>query len=716
MSVNEQFRLGIDIGGTFTDFTLFDPRTGKTISLKVPTVPNAPERGVSEGISILEREHGVHLGEVGHFVHGMTIGLNTLLQRAGSKCALLVTEGFRDILNLQRARLPIPYSFASFLPDPLIPRRFVYGIPERFDAEGNEVIPLDITALDEAVDDAVAHGAEAIAILFLHSYRTPAHELQAAARVRERHPQVKVSGSAEIWPEIREYERACATIANLYIQKNVRTYFQNLTRILSEKGLTATPFITQSNGGIMNLRSAAACPIKTLMSGPAAGVIGAIREARRAGFENVLTLDMGGTSTDISVIADGKPTFSSQSEIAGVPVVLPAIDIATVGAGGGSIGWVDQSGLLKVGPRSAGSDPGPACYGNSLIPTLTDAFLLCGFLNPVRFGGGRLPLDPDRSRQALEKLGETLGKSALETADAMVRVSVANMYAEISNNMEQRGYDPRELTIVAYGGGGPVAAAIVAEEIHAKNVLIPLHPGTLCAMGALSADFAYDAVAAQHIPLDENARSVIEGILDTLAEQAREWLARQNAESVCEGEARLEFFADARYCGQSYEIQIPLEAPRSQDGPPATQDAPEGTNADAESLDAEGLLSRKRIAEAFNEAHEHLYGHAERGAAIEIVNLRARITASTPPLPALDNPRGANAGSPVVGSRRSLRYGKRDFIAKAYDRESLQTGDTILGPAIIEQDDTTVLVIPGWIAKVDGLSNIIIERITEDPL
>lgn len=688
---NDRYRLGVDIGGTFTDFTLVDVQEGATTSLKVPTHPAAPEEGVGEGLRILADEYGVDLGQVEYFVHGMTIGLNTLLQRAGSRCALLVTEGFRDVLGLQRARLPIPYDFNSFLPKPLIERRFVYGIPERFDASGREVAPLDLQAVDAAVDDAVAQGIEAVAVLFLHSYRVPDHELAAVRRIQERYPQLNVCASSQVWPEMREYERAMATVANLYIQKNVERYFANLKRILVEDGVGITPFITQSNGGIMNLDSAAASPVKTLFSGPAAGVIGAIREAGLAGFGNLMTFDMGGTSTDISVVADGAPTYSTQSELGGLPVVLPTIDIASVGAGGGSIGWIDASGLLKVGPKSAGSNPGPACYGTSEIPALTDAFVLCGYVSPARFGGGRMKLNPSRSLSAIGKLADQLGKSPLETADDMVRVSVSNMYAEISNNMEQRGYDPRDLTVVAYGGGGPVTANIVADEIHARDVFVPLHPGTLCAMGSLSADFAYDAVSAEQLAVDDAAETTIKAKLAQLVDEARAWLDDQRTDIIDKDAARVRCFADARYFGQSYEISVPV-------------------------TDEDGrVMSPSQIVAAFNDLHRHLYGHAEAGAAVEIVNLRARIVAATPDLPLADAAAERTEGAAQPCGRRALRINGATYDdAAIYNREDLRAGDIISGPAVVEQDDTTVVVIPGWAARVDGRLNLIIERVQKE--
>ncbi len=702
MSQPSRYRLGIDIGGTFTDFTLIDAETESTTSLKVPTVASHPERGIENGLRILRDEQGFDLAEAQYFVHGMTIGLNTLLQRRGSKLALLVTEGFRDILTLQRLRLPVPYDLTSRLPEPLVPRNLVFGIRERLDATGRELTALDRASVENAADQAAAEGVEGIAICFLHSYRDPAHEIEAARIIAERHPQLKVCCSSELWPEMREYERACVASTNLYIQKNVEEYFGNLERILDNEGLATRPFITQSNGGIQDLRSAAAAPVKTLFSGPAAGVIGAIETCTAAGRENLLTFDMGGTSTDVSFVTGGKPTFTSQSELAKIPVVIPAIDIQSIGAGGGSIAWIDAGGLLKVGPESAGSDPGPACYGKSELPTLTDAFLTCGYLNPNHFAAGRMPLDEKRSRDAIAPLAAQLGKSIEEVADAMIRIAAANMYAELSNIMEQKGFDPRELDVVAFGGGGPVMANIVADEINARGVFVPQRPGTLCAQGALSANFVYDATANVQMTLDESAPARIDDELGNLESEARAWLDGQEAAVLENAAVKVTFFADAHYDGQAYQLPIPV---------------------DRSTLKARGYAA---LAEAFNEKHAHLYGHAEPGATVKIARLSARIVAKPPEL---DKGREGGEGNPGAisssaspsatsgatasvkpVSTRSIRHNGTLQNASVFDRDTLAPGDRIEGPAVIEQDDTTTLVLPNWFATCDNNRNLIIER------
>lgn len=682
MAQDKYYRLGIDIGGTFTDFTLYDKRDNSTIGIKSPTVPAKPEEGIRRGIKILKNEYGLDPARIEYFVHGMTIGLNTLLMRKGSKLALFVTEGFRDILTFQRMRLPIPFDIHSHLPDPLIERNLVYGIPERLSASGEVIKDIDMDALDKAAKEVIEQGVEGIAICFLHSYRNPVHELEVKEYLEKKYPQIKTSCSGVLWPQIREYERACISIINLYIQKNVKTYFEDLKNMLVEEGITIDPFITQSNGGIMDLDSAATAPIKTLFSGPAAGVIGAIRAAGISGERNLLTFDVGGTSTDVSVVIDGKPTFTQNSQFAGIPVNVPTIDIISIGAGGGSIGWIDKSGLLKLGPESAGSDPGPACYGKSNLATMTDAFLLCGYLNPDNFAAGRMSLGKELSEKAIGEIAAKLSQDKRKTADQMIQVAVSNMYVELCNVMEQKGFDPRELTVVAYGGGGPVTANFVAEEIHAKSVLVPRKPGTLCALGALTADFAYDAVAPDEFLTDSATAEVLRTKLNGLKEKAESWLSAQKTTILDDAPVRISYIADARYVGQVYELSLEL---------------------------TEEIINRgcDFLSEAFHKTHELQYGHADRNVPVQITALRCRIEAETPKLPDIIIEEG---DEPKNISNRNILIKGAEYNANIFNRADLKAGSIVKGPAIIEQDDTTTLILPGWTGRCDFSGNLIITK------
>lgn len=670
-----KYRLGIDIGGTFTDFTLVDNYEGTSVGIKSPTNPEHIEEGIRAGIKILKSEYGLVPSEVSYFVHGMTIGLNTLLQRRGSKLAFFVTKGFKDILNLQRLRPPVPFNINSRLPEPLIRRDMVFEIDERTMADGSEYAPVDEEGVRDAVRKAVRSGAEGIAVCFLHSYKNDAHEQTVLNIIKNEAPDLSVSLSSKLLAQIREYERACVAIINLYIQKNVKTYFEDMKRMLAEEGFDTVPFITQSNGGIMDIPSATAAPVKTLFSGPAAGVIGAIRASVISGERNLLTFDVGGTSTDVSVVIDGEPVYTEDSELAGFPINLPTIDIASIGAGGGSIGWLDK-GLLRLGPESAGSYPGPACYGHSELPTLTDAFLISGYLNADGFAAGRMPLDKDRSYDAIGKLGKSLGTDAKETAGQMIQVAIANMYVELSGIMERNGYDPRELSVVAYGGGGPVTASFVAEEIHAKNVLVPYRPGTLCSLGALTADFIYDAISPVHKRTDELTEDILKESFASLKDEAVAWLKAQDTNVIDTENIRVTYLADARYHGQAYEIQFEIEG----------------------GMDLTKLFHKK---------HELLYGHSEKQAKVEIINLRAHIAALTPKVPNVELDKGTGV---YPYTKRDVLIKGEKYEADIYRREDIGAGDKIAGPAIIEQADTTILLLPGWVGESDRYGTLILKQ------
>ncbi|MFD0051470.1 hydantoinase/oxoprolinase family protein [Actinomycetes bacterium NPDC127524] len=679
--MSNSWRLGIDIGGTFTDLTVLDELNGTLTGVKTPTVPSDPAQGIANGLVLL-KEKGIQPKDVHYFAHGTTIGLNTLIQRRGEAISLLVTEGFRDLLTLQRLRLPIPYDFSSRLPEPLIPRERVFTVKERLRPDGSVHTPLDQNSLDEAIRSVIASGAGGIVVCFLHSYKNPVHEQQAVERIRELAPGLAVSASSELWPQMREYERAAMTAVNSYIQPNVQRYFETLQDRLQEEGVVAQPFITQSNGGIMDIDTAANAPVRTLFSGPAAGVIGAVQAARSADISHVITFDMGGTSADISIIEQGQPTFTQMNHLAGMPIMLPSVSMYSVGAGGGSVAWIDNGGLLKVGPESVGSSPGPACYGQGDKAALTDAYLLCGYINPNRFAAGNVQLYPERSTQAISPIADYLGTDVRGAADRMIQVAVANMYSELSAVMEQHGFDPREFSLLAFGGGGPVTANFLAEEIQAQSVLVPPSPGTLCALGALTADFTYDAVLSLQKKFTDLTMDTLVREYTQLTDQAQEWLAKQQVNGL-EG-STLHYSVDARYAGQAFEIELPLDWSMLKDS------------------------TGEKVIEAFHELHRRQYGHSDAAAILELINLRVRLVGHTlkPKIASVPETQGSIESIGV----RSIRYGGREYQAKVYARNEMLAGHTIEGPAIVEQDDTTVLVLLGWYGKVDSAGNLILKR------
>ncbi|MGH7346300.1 MAG: hydantoinase/oxoprolinase family protein, partial [Candidatus Rokuibacteriota bacterium] len=425
--------LGIDIGGTFTDFALFDTKTGELVGLKVPSTPHEFAEAIRTGLARLADEHGIDLGEIGTVVHGTTIAVNTLIQRTGARLGLLVTEGFRDVLELQRLRMPNPFDLHGSRPLPLIPRARVAEVRERLRADGRIDTPLDEDSVRDAVQHLTRQSVEGLVISLLHSYRRPEHEQRARAIAEGASSALPVTASSDVWPQAREYERTALAVLDAYVQPKVRHYLDGFARALTARGAPAVPYVTKSNGGIMPVEAARAQTAATLLSGPASGVIGAAYVAGRAGLANIITLDVGGTSADMAVVEDGRPRVSTSEHIGGVPVMMPVVGVSAIGAGGGSVAWVDDVGLPKVGPQSTGAEPGPACYGRGgKEATLTDAFLVSGFLDPERFLGGRMRLDRSLAEGAIARFAGRLGMTPDEAAESIVRVAVSNMYAEFT--------------------------------------------------------------------------------------------------------------------------------------------------------------------------------------------------------------------------------------------------------------------------------------------
>ena len=677
-----RYRLGIDIGGTFTDFSLLNEDTGQLTGFKSPTVPADPAAGVLEGLEALVAELGIAPGDIAYLVHGTTIAVNTVIERNGAALGLLVTRGFGDVLELQRLRLDNPVNFTATRPAALIPRYRVGEVSERILTDGTVDTPLDAAELLEEGGRLVEHErVEGLVVSFLNAYRSPQHEMEARRRLNERHPHLPIVCSHEVWPQIREYERTIVTALNAYVRPRVVRYLGRLEDRLAEAGVRAPLYITKSNGGVTSARDAREATVQTLLSGPASGVIGASHVCRQAGYGNLITLDMGGTSADIALVRDGQPTYSTDEIVGDFPVVLPAVGVSSIGAGGGSIAWLDDTGILKVGPQSAGADPGPACYGRGgQSPTLSDAFLLCGFLNHETFLGGRRRLHPDRAAAAVRPLAAALELSVDQAAEAICEVATANMYAAFSNVLARHGIDPRDFSLVAFGGAGPIQACFLAREFHIPRVIVPPSPGTLCALGAMSADVKSDYVRTIHRPLGAVTAAELVAECARLEAQARRWLTDVDPPIRAHHVA---FAADLRYVGQAFQVEVPLD-------PALLRDA---------TLDP--------VREAFHAAHERLYAHADRAAEVELIDLRATITGDTPKPPLARPPRGTGAPTPV--GERSIHYERAHHQAQVYRRRDLRAGDRLAGPAIVEQDDTTTVIPAGFIGTVDDAGNLVIE-------
>ena len=673
--------LGTDVGGTFTDFVLYT-EAGAVHCWKVPSTPARPGDSVLDGVG--EIRSGLALPEaewrgLAH-THSSTVATNALIERKGAKIGLIVSAGFRDLFELQRLAIPHPMRFDSRRPTPLVPRALVREASGRIDAEGIEIEPLaeeDVAAAAEALR---GEGVEIAVIALLHSYKNPAHERRAGEIARAAGLPVELS--SEVWPQAREYERAVLTAINAAIRPIVEAYIGRLEEGLVGRGIASPARIQRSNGGAELAATLRERPVAALLSGPAAGVAGAAAAAHDSGWEaaDLMTLDVGGTSADIGVVRAGRPVLSSEEHIADFPLLIPTIAVSSIGAGGGSILWLDAAGSLKVGPRSVGADPGPASYGSgSLVPALTDAFLVAGLLAPGQRLGGKLALDPAPARRALESLAGPLGMSVEEVADGAIRVAAALMAAEAANVLARRGVDMPRFRMVAFGGAGPLVAAMIAEEIAIDRVLIPPFPGALSALGAARADLEGDLVQPLYRRLGELPAGAFADAAAGLRGRAAEWLVQQTA-AIEVGETRIELSADMRYEGQGYDVAVPLPA-----GDPA----------------ADGLAA------AFHAAHRAAYGHSNEAAEIWLKELRAHIVGVTQKPRALPAAASAEATPPAS---RAVRLFGREFTARIYERAGLGPAARIAGPAIIEQMDTTSFIPEGWQAQSVSSGALVLER------
>ena len=679
------YRLGVDVGGTFTDLALYNVETGDLEFAKIPSTPADQTGGVMDGLQELVSRLGVSPSEISFFIHGTTVAINTVLERKGGRTALVVTSGFRDVLQIGRQDRPHLYDWRVRRPEPLVPRHLRFEVRERVLYTGEVQLDLHPEDVGDVVEQLRTSGVDAVAVCLLHAYANPVHEQAIGVALAESLPGLTVSLSSDILPEFKEYDRMSTTTINAYVGPVMRRYLGSLQRGISEAGVNSDVHIMQSNGGIMGAATAVAKPIYTILSGPAAGVVGGVAIADQAGEPNTISIDMGGTSFDICLSYQGDVRRTQESEIEGFPVKVPTVDIHTLGAGGGSIAWIDAGGALRVGPRSAGADPGPACYGRGgAEPTVTDANLVLGRLVADRFLGGNLTLDLHRAREAVcEQIASPLGLGVEEAAEGIIRVINATMIKGIRVMSIARGYDPREFCMVAFGGAGPAQAAELAAELDIPRVLVPIAPGVTSALGLLMADMRHDyvrTVLSQDVESDpdELGRRYDEMEAEALIEMDREGLPREGVNLVR--------VADVRYLGQGFELEVPVSNGR---------------------LDASQV---GEMVERFHHAHKGRYGYDDPEHPVEIVNLRLIAAAQLPrphlpeaPLNGVVNPTGA------LDRRLEVYFNGRFLSAASFDREKLNPGDSVEGPAVIQQLDSTTLVSPGQRASVDSYRNLILD-------
>ena len=677
------YRLGVDVGGTFTDLLLFDEVTRDMVLGKVPSTPANQALAIIDGLEKITEQAGITPGEIAFLIHGTTVATNAIVEGKGAKTALVVTEGFRDVLHIMRQDRPKLYDFFARRPEPLVPRHLRFEVPERILHAGEVQRKLDEKKLRDIIKKMVRHRVDAVAVCLLHSYANPIHEQRIKEVLVEECPGIGISISSEILPEIGEYERMSTTAMNACVVPIVDKYLRDLRDRLGKIGIRKTIHIMQSNGGIMPSSQAGRESARTILSGPAAGVIGGVTLAKQAGFENVITVDMGGTSFDICLAQQGKPKFSRESEIGGHALRIPMIDIHTIGAGGGSIAWIDRGGVLRVGPKSAGADPGPVCYSKGgSEPTVTDANLVLNRLDAEYFLGGDMRVDKKAAHKAIEqKLAKPLGMDVLEVAEGIIRVVNANMVRGMRFVSVEKGYDPREFALVCFGGNGPLHGAELAEELSIPKVLIPFAPGVNCAYGLLMADFCHDHVKTYVKKLSEVRLSEINAIYDELENDARDRMAD---DEISEGDIVISRSLDIRYHGQGYAMEVPV---------------------------ASGRITSKELKAAesrFHSLHKKNYGFNKPDEETQIVNLRI-MDAGRVSKPELrkEQPGGADPRRALKAKRRVFLRGRYCSI-HIYDRAKLHPGVLMKGPAIIEQKDSTTLLFPDNSARVDGYRNIII--------
>ncbi|WP_189342034.1 hydantoinase/oxoprolinase family protein [Mesorhizobium sp. M2A.F.Ca.ET.067.02.1.1] len=679
-------KVGVDVGGTFTDFFVVDEEVGRTIRYKRPSTPAQPQEAILHGLGELLALHGLEFSSVGSLFHGTTVGTNALIQRRIGKVALITNEGFRDLLEIGRQTRPKVYDIHKDFPAPLVPRDCRFEVPTRVRADGTVVKPLDEERLRGLVPALIDRNVDCVVVAFLHSFAYPDHERRAVEVLREALPDtVHVIASASVYPEFREYERFTTAVLNGALLTVMDRYISELVSGVKTLGTSARPLISQSSGGLMSASMAKEFPIRASLSGPAAGVSGVVHWAREMGFRDVITLDIGGTSSDVALIRDHEPSEVSLQDVGGFPVRMPAVDVTAVGAGGGTIAWIDKDGLLKVGPLSAGANPGPACYDlGGIDATTTDANVLLGRLSNEALLGGRMPINPELARGAVTRLAGELGLHTLDTALGILKLAGGTMVKALRKVSIERGHDPSGFVLFAFGGAGPLFAIDVAREIGISTVVVPINPGLMCAEGLHFCALTNDFVASYLGELAETAGPALESLRDTLVAEAESWFS---SERVPSDQRSYEWRAELRYRGQNFELSLPLAKNRLV-----------GT----EVVD---------LRQAFHVAHERSYGFSMAGEVVELVSIKLKAKEKIEFVRPAELTDGQH-GRPT-GTRKVIFDQIQPVDAAIYQRADLAKGQRIAGPAIIDQQDATTLIYPGDTAFVDPWGNIIIQLRSE---
>ena len=669
-------RVGIEVGGTFTDLLCLD-EAGRTQFVKVPSVPQRPDEGAYSALV----EAGIDIAGIDELVHGSTVATNAVLERAGARVAFITTQGFRDILFMQRNNRHLVFELAYQKPVPIVQRRDCFEVAERVIADGSVETPIDLDAVEQTLFSALANGGyEAVAICLLNAYANPTHERVLAELIINRLQDLVVTCSSDIAPEFREYERASTTVIAAHVQPVISEYLGRFKRYLESNNFAGSFSLMQSNGGRLPSAGMRRNPVTALFSGPAAGVMGAVRQAALSGFDNLVTFDMGGTSTDVCMVEDGEPELTSQTEIGGLPVRTPLFDIVSIGAGCGSIVWVDEGGMLRVGPQSAGADPGPACYGRGGVqPTITDAHIIQGTIRPEAFLGGTMEVNALASQRVFEKVAAHFDMALPEMADSAIRLADANIVRAIQIISTERGRDPRDYVLVAFGGAGPLHAARVAEDLDIRTILVPPFAGVLSAYGLLASDYRLFETRTRRIVIEENAASIVR---ETAAEMQGHIVDHFRDIGLQERELSFTLTMEMRFVGQAFEVPVNID--------PTALDQ----------LTVDGLLT------AFAAAHQRMYFHGgSSGNPVEVVSFRLGAVSQLKQAPMLTET--YNDGDTFT-DRHNIFDGSREVECKLTRRTGISS--SLDGPAIIDDETSTIFVPAGWQTEIDDHENLIMRR------
>lgn len=690
-----RYRFGFDIGGTFTDFVLMDVVSGEIRTYKSLTTPDRPSEAVMDGWNALLERSGAAGSDVANAIHGTTLITNALIERKGATTAMITTAGFKDVLQMGREMRYDIYDLLLVLPEPLVQRALRLEVSERLDAQGNVVIPLDLSELEGIAAVLRQHGVEAVAVCFLHAFANPEHERQVESWIREHLPDMSVSISSEVSPQIREYERMSTTVANAYVQPLTESYLTRLKTDLEQAGFKHDLYLMLSSGGITTLETAAQFPVRLVESGPAAGALAAAFFGELTGDEDLVSFDMGGTTAKMCLIRGRVPTVTDTFEIArvhrfkrgsGLPVRIPTIELIEIGAGGGSIARVDELGLLKVGPDSASAQPGPACYGQGgTQPTVTDADAVLGYLNPDFFLGGRMQLDLESAKNAIQThIGEPMGLGVTEAAYGIYRIVNENMISATRVHVTERGADPRKLRLIAFGGAGPVHAHEIARALKMRGYICPANAGVASALGFLTAPTSFQFARTYISPMTESVLSDIDSMFEQLEEEGRATLRHAG---IPDSDMKLIRQADLRHAGQGHEILV---------------DLPEGPLA--------GIDLQTELKPNFFKAYEKIYGHAHPHLELEITTCRLIATGPKPSVALQELEATEAKPEDAIKGYRPAYFGEvGDYVeTPLYERSKLSPGSRFDGPAIIEDKDSTSIVGPGTTIEVDKYANVIV--------